>query len=53
MGDLASRLILDYHAVTSRAGIAARAAVAVGYEVVLRRIFAGGLFAMWKERFGS
>src|SRR5271170_2513427 len=53
MGDLASRLILDHDAISSWAGIAACAAVAVGYEVVLWRIFAVGLFAMGKKRFGS
>ena len=40
MGDFSSRLILDYDAITGRAGIAARAAVAVSDEVVLGRIFA-------------
>jgi hypothetical protein len=53
MSDLPSRLILDYHAIPGRAGVPARAAIAMSDEVMLGRIFAAGLFTMGKERLGS
>ncbi len=51
--NFASRLILDDYAIASWARVAARATVAVGDQMVLRRSFAMGVFAMGKERSGS
>jgi hypothetical protein len=53
MGDLLPGLILNYYAITGRPRVAARAAVAVGDEVVLRRIFATRLLTMGEKRFTS
>src|ERR1022692_2359277 len=43
MGDFVSRLILNDYAIAGRARVTARATVAVGDEVVLRRILAVGV----------
>src|SRR5208282_5781367 len=51
-GDFASGLILDDDAVAGGAGVAAGAAVAVGDDVMVWGIFAGGVFAIAKERLG-
>jgi hypothetical protein len=51
--DFASRLILDDYAIAGWAGVAARATIAVGDQMVPRRIFAVGVLAMGKERSGS
>src|SRR5580692_10196297 len=53
MSDLASGLILDHHAVACGAGVAARAAVTVCDQIVLRGIFAVGVLTMRKKRFSS
>jgi hypothetical protein len=45
-------LILDDYAVAGGAGVAAGAAVAVGDEIMVWGIFAGGVFAIGKERLG-
>jgi hypothetical protein len=52
LGDFLTGLILNHDAIAGRAWIAAGAAVAMGDQVVLGRIFARGIFTLRKQRLG-